>query len=143
MFVSTAGALRQTITMQHKSHQPLQPCASKYLQFRWDKNGYDIHKKKVRCSGVNGIYILFSGKCDIYLLFSLEIQKLKSCCFFLRKEKIASTDYTCHDFFLLFKVQSAKATVNTTPPKIYNHILLKRKKKMVINNEFTVLTNFL
>ncbi|XP_027021785.1 uncharacterized protein CFAP97D2 [Tachysurus fulvidraco] len=60
--------------MQHKSHQPLQPCASKYLQFRWDKSGYEIHNKKV---------------------------------------------------------QSAKAKVNTTPPKIYNHILLKRKKKMM------------
>ncbi|KAK2850255.1 hypothetical protein Q7C36_009038 [Tachysurus vachellii] len=35
--------------MQHKSHQPLQPCASKYLQFRWDKSGYDIHKKKRCC----------------------------------------------------------------------------------------------
>ncbi|KAK3569082.1 hypothetical protein QTP86_022107 [Hemibagrus guttatus] len=59
--------------MQHKAHQPLQPCANKYLQYRWDKRDYDIHKKKF---------------------------------------------------------QSAKAMVNTTPPKIYDHILLKRKKKM-------------
>ncbi|KAI5106947.1 hypothetical protein C0J45_2585 [Silurus meridionalis] len=60
--------------MQHKAHQPLMPCTSKYLQYRWDKNDFEIHKKKV---------------------------------------------------------QSAKATLNTNPPKIYNHILVKRKKKML------------
>ncbi|XP_053536672.1 uncharacterized protein cfap97d2 [Ictalurus punctatus] len=33
--------------MQHKAHQPLLPCASKYLQYRWDKSGYEIHMKKL------------------------------------------------------------------------------------------------
>lgn len=32
---------------------------------------------------------------------------------------------------LLLKIQSTKAKVNTSPPKIYGHILAKRKKRMV------------
>ncbi|KAF5903119.1 uncharacterized protein DAT39_007171, partial [Clarias magur] len=66
--------LTHTTAMEYKAHQSLHPCASKYLQYRWDKSGYDIHDKKI---------------------------------------------------------QSTKAKVNTSPPKIYAHILAKRKKKMM------------
>lgn len=50
-----------------------------------------------------------------------------------RKKKSLSVSTANPDYsnVLLFKVESVKATVNTTPPKIYDHILVKRKKKMV------------
>lgn len=71
VFASYAGALSHTTTMQHKAHQPLMPCASKYLQYRWDKGAYDIHKKKVRHSAVNGIkWFWFSSEDDVWELSS-------------------------------------------------------------------------
>ncbi|KAL2081332.1 hypothetical protein ACEWY4_023185 [Coilia grayii] len=33
--------------MAHQSYQPVLPCVSKFLQYRWDQNSYDIHRKKV------------------------------------------------------------------------------------------------
>uniref|UniRef100_A0A672SQ54 Si:dkey-83m22.7 n=1 Tax=Sinocyclocheilus grahami TaxID=75366 RepID=A0A672SQ54_SINGR len=56
--------------MQHQAYQPILPCVNKYLQYRWDKNCYEMHRNKVK---------------------------------------------------------SAKPTINTTPPKTYNHLLVKLK----------------
>ncbi|XP_058643249.1 uncharacterized protein CFAP97D2 isoform X2 [Onychostoma macrolepis] len=60
--------------MQHQAYQPVLPCVNKYLQYRWDKNCYEMHKNKVK---------------------------------------------------------SAKPTINTTPPKTYNHLLVKLKKRQL------------
>uniref|UniRef100_A0A8C2KMZ9 Si:dkey-83m22.7 n=1 Tax=Cyprinus carpio TaxID=7962 RepID=A0A8C2KMZ9_CYPCA len=60
--------------MQHQAYQPVLPCVNKYLQYRWDKNCYEMHRSKVK---------------------------------------------------------SAKPTINTTPPKTYNHLLVKLKKKQL------------
>ncbi|KAI2660719.1 hypothetical protein H4Q32_008362 [Labeo rohita] len=60
--------------MQHQAYQPVLPCVNKYLQYRWDKNCYEMHRNKVK---------------------------------------------------------SAKPTINTTPPKTYNHILVKLKTKQL------------
>ncbi|KTG05151.1 hypothetical protein cypCar_00015576 [Cyprinus carpio] len=60
--------------MQHQAYQPVLPCVNKYLQYRWDKNCYEMHRSKVK---------------------------------------------------------SAKPTINTTPPKTYNHLLVKLKKRQV------------
>ncbi|XP_066497527.1 sperm axonemal maintenance protein CFAP97D1 [Hoplias malabaricus] len=58
--------------MQHQAYQPLQPCVNKYLQEKWDKSCYEMHRKRV---------------------------------------------------------QSAKSTLNTTPPLVYGHLLTKKKKQ--------------
>ncbi|XP_005167839.1 uncharacterized protein cfap97d2 isoform X2 [Danio rerio] len=34
--------------MQHQAYQPVVPCVNKYLQYRWDKNCYEIHRDKVK-----------------------------------------------------------------------------------------------
>ncbi|XP_030643414.1 uncharacterized protein CFAP97D1 [Chanos chanos] len=34
--------------MQHRSYQPTLPCASKYLQYNWDRTNYDMHREKVK-----------------------------------------------------------------------------------------------
>ncbi|TRY88213.1 hypothetical protein DNTS_026902 [Danionella cerebrum] len=34
--------------MQHLAHQPVLPCVNKYLQYRWDKNCYQMHRNKVK-----------------------------------------------------------------------------------------------
>ncbi|KAG1959666.1 si:dkey-83m22.7 [Pimephales promelas] len=60
--------------MQHQAYQPVLPCVNKYLQYRWDKNCYEMHRNKVK---------------------------------------------------------SAKSTINTTPPKTYNHLLVKFKKSQL------------
>uniref|UniRef100_A0A673FY09 Si:dkey-83m22.7 n=1 Tax=Sinocyclocheilus rhinocerous TaxID=307959 RepID=A0A673FY09_9TELE len=60
--------------MQHQAYQPILPCVNKYLQYRWDKNCYEMHRNKVK---------------------------------------------------------SAKPTINTTPPKTYNHLLVKLKKRQL------------
>uniref|UniRef100_A0A8C2J639 Uncharacterized protein n=1 Tax=Cyprinus carpio TaxID=7962 RepID=A0A8C2J639_CYPCA len=54
--------------------RPQLPLYNKYLQYRWDKNCYEMHMNKVK---------------------------------------------------------SAKPTINTTPPKTYNHLLVKLKKRHV------------
>ncbi|KAL7865958.1 hypothetical protein SRHO_G00112050 [Serrasalmus rhombeus] len=59
-------------SMQHQTYQPVLPCINKYLQYKWDKSCYEMHRKRV---------------------------------------------------------QSAKATINTTPPLVYGHLLVKRKKQ--------------
>uniref|UniRef100_A0A671SXB4 Si:dkey-83m22.7 n=1 Tax=Sinocyclocheilus anshuiensis TaxID=1608454 RepID=A0A671SXB4_9TELE len=56
------------------AYQPVLPCVNKYLQYRWDKNCYEMHRNKVK---------------------------------------------------------SAKPTINTTPPKTYNHLLVKLKKRQL------------
>ncbi|XP_072541315.1 sperm axonemal maintenance protein CFAP97D1 [Salminus brasiliensis] len=60
--------------MQHQAYQPLLPCVNKYLQHKWDKSCYEMHRKRV---------------------------------------------------------QTAKATINTAPPKIYGHLLVKGKKQQL------------
>ncbi|XP_043104667.1 sperm axonemal maintenance protein CFAP97D1 isoform X2 [Puntigrus tetrazona] len=60
--------------MEHQAYQPVLPCVNKYLQYRWDKNCYEMHRNKVK---------------------------------------------------------SSKPTINTTPPKTYNHILVKQKKRQL------------
>ncbi|XP_028993327.1 sperm axonemal maintenance protein CFAP97D1 isoform X2 [Betta splendens] len=60
--------------MQHRAYQPLQPAGNKYLQQKWDKASYDLHRRKV---------------------------------------------------------ESAKAVVNTSPPKTYGHLALKLKKQQL------------
>uniref|UniRef100_A0A671NL79 Si:dkey-83m22.7 n=1 Tax=Sinocyclocheilus anshuiensis TaxID=1608454 RepID=A0A671NL79_9TELE len=60
--------------MQHQAYQPVLPCVNKYLQYRWDKNSYEMHRNKVK---------------------------------------------------------SAKPTINTTPPKTYNHLFVKLKKRQL------------
>ncbi|XP_067264926.1 sperm axonemal maintenance protein CFAP97D1 isoform X1 [Chanodichthys erythropterus] len=34
--------------MQHQAYQPVLPCVNKYLQYRWDKNCYEMHRSKVK-----------------------------------------------------------------------------------------------
>ncbi|CAM4602730.1 unnamed protein product [Leuciscus chuanchicus] len=34
--------------MQHQAYQPVLPCVNKYLQYRWDKNCYEMHRNKVK-----------------------------------------------------------------------------------------------
>ncbi|XP_073701370.1 sperm axonemal maintenance protein CFAP97D1 [Garra rufa] len=34
--------------MQHQAYQPILPCVNKYLQYRWDKNCYEMHRNKVK-----------------------------------------------------------------------------------------------
>ncbi|KAK1797813.1 hypothetical protein P4O66_008165, partial [Electrophorus voltai] len=53
-------------------YQPLLPCASKHLQYKWDRSCYNMHREKVK---------------------------------------------------------SAKATINSSPPETYGHLLVKRKTK--------------
>ncbi|XP_065107865.1 sperm axonemal maintenance protein CFAP97D1 [Paramisgurnus dabryanus] len=60
--------------MQHQAYQPILPSVNKYLQYRWDKDCYEIHRTKVK---------------------------------------------------------SAKPTINTTPPKTYNHLIVKLKKQQL------------
>ncbi|XP_055072092.2 sperm axonemal maintenance protein CFAP97D1 isoform X1 [Misgurnus anguillicaudatus] len=60
--------------MQHQAYQPILPSVNKYLQYRWDKNCYEIHRTKVK---------------------------------------------------------SAKPTISTTPPKTYNHLIVKLKKQQI------------
>ncbi|XP_056611396.1 sperm axonemal maintenance protein CFAP97D1 [Triplophysa dalaica] len=57
--------------MQHQAYQPILPSVNKYLQYKWDKSCYEMHRKKVK---------------------------------------------------------SAKPTIATTPPKTYNHLIVKLKK---------------
>ena len=33
--------------MAHQAYQPVLPCVSKYLQYKWDQSNYDMHRKKV------------------------------------------------------------------------------------------------
>ncbi|KAG9349578.1 hypothetical protein JZ751_028026 [Albula glossodonta] len=33
--------------MQHRAYQPILPCGNKYLQHKWDKSHYEMHKKKL------------------------------------------------------------------------------------------------
>ncbi|XP_026232805.1 uncharacterized protein CFAP97D1 [Anabas testudineus] len=35
-------------TMQHRAYQPLLPASNKYLQQKWDKASYDLHRTKVK-----------------------------------------------------------------------------------------------
>ncbi|XP_018558189.2 uncharacterized protein cfap97d2 [Lates calcarifer] len=35
-------------TMQHLAYQPLLPAGNKYLQQKWDKASYDLHRRKVK-----------------------------------------------------------------------------------------------
>ncbi|XP_067301155.1 uncharacterized protein CFAP97D2 isoform X2 [Pseudorasbora parva] len=60
--------------MQHQAYQPALPCVNKYLQYRWDKNCYEMHRNKVK---------------------------------------------------------SAKPTINTSPPRTYDHLLVKFKKRQL------------
>ncbi|KAI4879246.1 hypothetical protein NFI96_012124 [Prochilodus magdalenae] len=34
--------------MQHQTYQPLLPCVNKYLQYKWDKSCYEMHRKRVQ-----------------------------------------------------------------------------------------------
>lgn len=34
--------------MQHQAYQPVLPSVNKYLQYRWDKSCYEMHRKKVK-----------------------------------------------------------------------------------------------
>ncbi|XP_031442675.1 uncharacterized protein cfap97d2 [Clupea harengus] len=68
--------------MAHQAYQPVLPCVSKYLQYKWDQSNYDMHRKKV---------------------------------------------------------SSAKATINGTPPKTYDHLINKTKKKKLEEDRMSII----
>ncbi|KAG5283170.1 hypothetical protein AALO_G00039100 [Alosa alosa] len=68
--------------MAHQAYQPVRPCVSKYLQFKWDQSTYDMHQKKV---------------------------------------------------------SSAKATISRTPPKTYDHLFNKTKKKKLEEDRMSII----
>ncbi|XP_077073182.1 sperm axonemal maintenance protein CFAP97D1 isoform X3 [Siphateles boraxobius] len=41
--------------MQHQAYQPVLPCVNKYLQYRWDKNCYEMHRNKLEEERVSRI----------------------------------------------------------------------------------------
>jgi len=51
--------------MQHQAYQPVLPCVNKYLQYRWDKNCYEMHRNKVKWQ----IAGLFLAKYHIWNVF--------------------------------------------------------------------------
>ncbi|XP_062389410.1 uncharacterized protein cfap97d2 [Sardina pilchardus] len=68
--------------MAHQAYQPVRPCVSKYLQYKWDQSTYDMHQKKV---------------------------------------------------------SSAKATISRTPPKTYDHLISKTKKKKLEEDRMSII----
>lgn len=52
LFIVVSGAggfrLQRSKIMQHQAYQPVLPCVNKYLQYRWDKNCYEMHRSKVK-----------------------------------------------------------------------------------------------
>nr|XP_055072093.1 uncharacterized protein cfap97d2 isoform X2 [Misgurnus anguillicaudatus] len=41
--------------MQHQAYQPILPSVNKYLQYRWDRNCYEIHRTKLEDERVSRI----------------------------------------------------------------------------------------
>nr|XP_046259482.1 sperm axonemal maintenance protein CFAP97D1 [Scatophagus argus] len=46
--METPGHLQSARTMTHLAYQPLLPTGNKYLQQKWDKASYDLHRRKVK-----------------------------------------------------------------------------------------------
>ncbi|CAJ1079780.1 uncharacterized protein CFAP97D1 isoform X1 [Xyrichtys novacula] len=44
----TGGPQSARTSRTHLAYQPVLPCANKYLQYRWDKASYDLHREKVK-----------------------------------------------------------------------------------------------
>ncbi|XP_051566250.1 sperm axonemal maintenance protein CFAP97D1 [Myxocyprinus asiaticus] len=70
-----SARLRRSKVMQHQAYQPILPCANKYLQYRWDKNCYDMHRDKVKSAKptINAT----SPKTYDHLLVKLKKQQLE------------------------------------------------------------------
>ncbi|KAG7467089.1 hypothetical protein MATL_G00149610 [Megalops atlanticus] len=66
--------------MQHRAYQPLLPCGNKYLQHKWDKTCYDMHKKKVKSAKPT----ISTTPPQTYGHLQLKMKKLK-----LEEERIA------------------------------------------------------
>lgn len=132
-------------TMQHLAYQPLLPAGNKYLQQKWDKASYDLHRRKV---GSN-MYLSFSLSSSFvpvkmpwppaFSLFKLTFfpNQLMLCwnsiLYYILQPFSASEKAVIVLFVVVFspKVKSAKPTINMTPPKTYGHLALKLKKQKV------------
>lgn len=104
---------------------------NKYLQQKWDKTSYDLHRMKVRSS----VY-LSSVPDSKYLDRNLLFESLKyhiNLPFHLLCKCILKC-VLLSPLYLLWsspKVKSAKPTINMTPPETYGHLALRLKKQKV------------
>ncbi|KAJ8349935.1 hypothetical protein SKAU_G00250650 [Synaphobranchus kaupii] len=59
--------------MQHRAYQPILPCGNKYLQQKWDRTNYEMHKKKVTSAKPT----VSTGPPQTYGHLQLKMKKLK------------------------------------------------------------------
>ncbi len=120
--------LQRSKTMQHQAYQPVLPCVNKYLQYKWDKNCYEMHRNKVKWqvaglghSTIEMCFRLLSGIIWGFLLISCLPMK----CFFVKCYK------------MIWYAVLGKLLTNCNPLLIPNDMT-----KIVISNVIHYITHF-
>jgi len=61
--------------MQHQAYQPVLPCVNKYLQYRWDKNCYEMHRNKVKWQ-IAGLFLAKYHNMECFWLFETPVDTM-------------------------------------------------------------------
>ncbi|XP_068186281.1 sperm axonemal maintenance protein CFAP97D1 isoform X2 [Antennarius striatus] len=111
----------ETCAASHLAYQPLLPTANKYLQQKWDKASYDLHREKVTSTKTT----INTKPPKNYVHLSVKLKKLK-----LEEERKAKIDR--ENSMLKEKISSImRTTGGVNSRKFYDKKSLGKEKRQV------------